>query len=142
MNKVAVSFIIILFLIGGLVFFALGFILGSSLAQNPLQQLYDSRVIQHVNAYALGTITAIEGRSITLKNSNDSMTIPIREPANIARILAPENPSDSFQAPIREPFLFENLKVGDRINIFTEVNLQSALEGIAIDVIVSTFSSP
>jgi len=103
---------------------------------NPdrIEALQKSQVIQTVNAFAAGTLGTIEGRILTIENGKDVMAIPIREQANIARIFPPKDTQQST-LPEREPMDFQDLKIGDRINIFIEVSAGGSLEGIGVDVL-------
>jgi hypothetical protein len=139
-EKTTLVLVALLFFAGGLLFAGFGFLVGSSQQTNPLQNLYASGVVQTVNAFATGTVTTIENRTITLKNNQESMAIPIRDHAQIALILPPTNPTNPPRIPEREMLSFEDLSVGDRINIFTEVTPEGSVEGVSIDIIIKTSS--
>jgi hypothetical protein len=140
-EKTTLILVTLLFFTGGLLFAGFGFLVGSSQKTNPLQSLYNSGVVQTVNAFATGTITTIEEQNITLKNNQKTMTIPVRQHAQVALILPPPNPANPPLIPERELLSFEDLMVGDRINLFTEITPEGSLEGVSVDVIIKASRS-
>jgi len=119
-----------------------GFLLGQQYTRsgvlNPIEELQASWTIRSVHVLASGTVVEIGDRTITIEQRDDTRTIPLKAQAPVARLLPPEptgSPKD-VPFPKRELILFEDIQMGDVVNIFAEVKLDGSLEGVGVDVIV------
>lgn len=136
--------LIIIAVIGGIILLGLGFYSGLNYAQkqiekaktsSPLANLLTSKVIGGLNTTAFGEITEISGRNITLSNEGDALTISIKEDATIFRLLPPEGSAETPQPATREEIEFEEIKVGDQVNISCQLKADETLEGVDVMVL-------
>jgi hypothetical protein len=133
---------LILVIIGGLILLGLGYSFGLSLGQKaieetetPLADLLESKVIRGLNTTALGEVIEIAGRNLTLNSDGDTLTISIKENATIYRLVPPEEVTETPQPVEREEIEFEEIKVGDQVDIPCELKADGTLEGIDVTVL-------
>lgn len=135
---------LIFLIIGGLILLGLGYGYGFLSGQKeiagiktdgPLTDLIDSKVITKLNAFALGEVTETSGRSLTLNNQGDTLTILVKEEATINRLLPSEGEIEAPQAAETEEIEFEEIKIGDRVNIVCELKADGSLEGVQVVVL-------
>lgn len=131
---------LIFLLVGGLVLLGLGYIIGqaqteSSQTKTPLSSLIESKVTKGLSTTALGEVIEISGRNITLSNEGDILTISIKEDATIARLAPPTETTEAPQPVTREGIELEEIKVGDQINILSQLKADGTLEGIEVTVL-------
>ena len=131
---------LIFLLVGGLVLLGLGYIIGqaqteSSQTETPLSSLIESKVTKGLSTTALGEVIEISGRNITLSNEGDILTISIKEDATIARLAPPTETTEAPQPAARKEIEFAEIKVGDWVNIASQLKADGTLEGI--DVMIS-----
>lgn len=129
-------------IIGGLILFGLGFSLGQkgieeTQTETPLADLLGSKVISGLDTTALGEVTEISGRSLTLSKEGDTLTILIREDAPIYRLVPPEEVAEVPQPVAREEIEFGEIKVGDQINVICQLKADGSLEGEEVIVLSS-----
>ena len=135
---------LILLIAVGLIFLGLGYVFGLSSAQKGIEQsqvgtslsdLLASKIIGQLSTVASGDITEISGRNITLSNEGDILTISIKEDATIARLAPPTETTEAPQPAARKEIEFAEIKVGDWVNIASQLKADGTLEGI--DVMIS-----
>lgn len=137
--------LIIIAVVGGLVLLGIGFSLGLSLGKKvmegtkveaPLAGLLESKVITGLTTAASGEVAEISGRSLTLNNEGDTLTILIREDALIYRLSSPEEKATEVPQPVaREEIEFGEIKTGDTVSIFCQLKADASLEGTEILVL-------
>lgn len=135
---------LIFLIIGGLILLGLGYGCGFLSGQKeiagiktegPLTDLIESKVITRLNALAFGEVTEISGRSLTLKNQGDTLTILVKEEATINRLLPSEGEIGAPRTAETEEIEFEEIKIGDRVNIVCELKTDGSLEGVQVVVL-------
>lgn len=135
--------LIAIVIIGGLILLGIGYSVGLSSGQKavkevkaPLAELLASKVIGSLTTIATGEVTEISDRSLTLSAEGDTLTILIRENAPIYRLVPPEEKTPKIPQPVvREEMNFEEIKVGDRVNIFCQLKADASLEGIEVIIL-------
>ena len=132
--------LIMIGVIGGLIFLALGFYAGLSYAQKQIKEtgtesaladLLTSKIIGQLTTIASGDITEISGRSLTLNSEEETLTVLIVEDASIYRLSLPEE-ATTPQPATREEIDFAEIKVGDRANVSCVLKADSTLEGVEV----------
>jgi len=132
--------LIMIGVIGGLIFLALGFYAGLSYAQKQIKEtgtesaladLLTSKIIGQLTTIASGDITEISGRSLTLSSEEETLTVLIGEDASIYRLSLPEE-ATTPQPATREEIDFSEIKVGDRANVSCVLKADSTLEGVEV----------
>ena len=132
--------LIMIGVIGGLIFLALGFYAGLSYAQKQIKEtgtesaladLLTSKIIGQLTTTASGDITEISGRSLTLNSEEETLTVLIVEDASIYRLSLPEE-ATTPQPATREEIDFAEIKVGDRANVSCVLKADSTLEGVEV----------
>jgi len=132
--------LIMIGVIGGLIFLALGFYAGLSYAQKQIKEtgtesaladLLTSKIIGQLTTTASGDITEISGRSLTLNSEEETLTVLIVEDASIYRLSLPEE-ATTPQPATREEIDFSEIKVGDRANVSCVLKADSTLEGVEV----------
>lgn len=124
----------------------LGYILGivqiRPIIQTPGEKitLPESKVILNWTATASGEITKISNRTLTLNNEGDELAILIIEEAPIISLILPEEPAEPGEevgemVPEQKEIKFEELKVGDRVDVFTELTPEREWRGINVVVV-------
>jgi len=102
----------------------------------PLADLLSSKVIKGLTTTATGEVSAISGRNLTLGNDGDTLTISIRGDAPIYQIIPPAEEATLVPQPVtRKEIKFEEIKVGDKVNISSELKADGSLEGIDVAVL-------
>jgi len=136
--------LIVVVLIGGIVLGGLGFYCGLSYANNkvsqikvesPLASLFSSKVISGLTAVAVGQIKEISGRNLVLTVDGSDLTVFIKEDAPIGRLLPTKENTNIPQPMTREDIKFEDMKVGDQVNIFCNLKTDLSLEGSNINIL-------
>lgn len=132
---------LIFLIIGGLILLGLGYGYGFLSGQKeiagiktegPLTDLTESKVITRLNAFAFGEVTETSGWSLTINNQGDTLTVLVKEEATINRLLPSEG---EIEAPQTEEIEFEEIKIGDRVNIVCELKADGSLEGVRVVVL-------
>ncbi len=135
---------LIFLIIGGLILLGLGYGYGflsgqkeiaGTKTEGPLADLIESKVITRLNAFAFGDVTKISGQSLTLSNQEDTFTVLIKEEITINRLSSTEGETEASQAVETEEIEFEEIKIGDRVNIVCELKADGSLEGIEMVVL-------
>ena len=123
---------------GGLLLLVLGYFLGSfadtakttppATAASllfPLAELMESGVIGAITSTASGEVIKISGRTLTLEAEGDIWNVPVREGASVHRLVRPEV----------EELTFEEIKIGDRVDIALYLKADGTIEGRHIAVL-------
>jgi hypothetical protein len=97
-----------------------------------LSVLDNSKVIQSKNATAVGEISKIEGRTITLVSEGDVLDIPIKEEAEISTIIIETSEEETI--PSISGITFEDLKVGDLVAVQLDLGPNDTFEGNSVIV--------
>ncbi len=132
--------IIILFLLGGLALLIVGGYAGilieaQKAASQPeigskLTELAKSKVVPSI--MAVGEVTNISDRTITLTSQEESLAIPIAEDAKITSfVFSAEEPSF---APQQKTINFEDIKLGNKASISLKILPDGGFEGVSIGV--------
>jgi uncharacterized protein YpmB len=133
---IILAIIIVLILIIGLSFSYGYWFKGKEMPESKLAQLEKSKVASSWLFTANGEITEISGRSLTLTEEEESLTIPIKESAKIVSLRVVEPLAEPVEgAPVEteeKEIKFEDLKIGDRASILVEVKATGELEGSSI----------
>jgi len=98
---------------------------------NPLE----SKVMENWSATASGKVTEISGRSLTLNNEGDILTILISEEASFGRIVPTEENEKSLGPLTRKEIEFSEIKVGDQVKISCRLNPEGLLEGLIVTIL-------
>ena len=130
-------------IIGGIVLLAIGCSAGIIIQTQKTASQLDkaTRVIESVHSkvipsiIAVGEVTNISERTITLTREEDSLEIPIKENAEITALVFS---SDGEGSPVQEEIEFSDIKVGNNVNISLKVLPEEGFQGISVIV----FSSP
>ncbi len=134
---------IILAIIGGIILLAIGCSAGIIIQTQKTASQFDkaARVIESVHSkvipsiIAVGEVTDISGRTVTLTREEDSLAVFIKEDAEITVLVFYSNGEGS---PVQEEIEFSDIKVGNNVNISLRVLPEEGLQGISVVV----FSSP
>jgi hypothetical protein len=94
--------------------------------------LDNSKVIQSKNATAVGEISKIEDRTITLISEGDVLDIPIKEEAEISTIVLETSEEETI--PTISDITFDDLKVGDLVAVQLKLGSGDTFEGISVIV--------
>ena len=95
-----------------------------------LTELSKSKIVPSI--MAIGEVTNISDRTITLTSQEESLTIPIAKDAKITSfVFSAEEPSF---APQQKTINFEDIKVGNRANISLRILPDGEFEGVSIVV--------
>ena len=133
----------IILIIVGIILLVLGFCLGGNWSQNkigkiktesPLVDLLSSKIINGLTTTASGEVTEMSDRNLTLSSEGNTLTIPIRKGVSIYRLAAPKV-AETPQSKTREEIEFEEIKVGDKVNITCQLKEDGSLEGIDVTVL-------
>jgi len=92
--------------------------------------LEESKVIQSQWASARGEVTEIKDRTLTLVANGDSLTVPVREGAELIAMIRKDEGVGSEPKEIE----FKEIKVGDRIVIQMEL-VEGNFEGRGVTVL-------
>lgn len=84
---------------------------------------------------ALGKVTNIDGRNITLNRNNQELTIKIKEDAKITSAFKSAVPGENRFSVVEKPDTFENIKKGDGLRINIKVLENGKLEGDVVTII-------
>lgn len=132
-NKILI--IAILAVIGGAVFLGAGYLAGIGVKQeqpknfektvNAVKSLSSSKVVPSITA--MGKVTKISGRNITLTNGEESIEIYIKDDAKIYSSQKESN--------------FGAITVGDNLNIRIKISPDGQIDGSSV-VIMPTLESP
>lgn len=126
--------LILIAVIGGVILLGLGFYSGLNYAQrqiekakteSPLANLLKSKIIKGLNPTALGKITSISGRNLTLE---DGLTVSINENAAIYRLLPATGEAAGAPQPVEKKEIeFGEIKVGDLVSVSCELKVDGSL---------------
>ena len=83
-----------------------------------------SKLITSVTSY--GQISAIDGRSITINYSGESLVVPIVEKAKVLSLEMGKT------GPTQKEVEFSAIKVGDNVNIFLKVLDDGKMQGTSV----------
>ncbi len=115
-----------------------GYILGSIQQQQISNKTKEdfimvkkSKVIQNLRALAMGDVTKISNRTLTLNYENDILSIPIKEDALINRFVLNEETKRGETQEIN----FEDIMVGNKISISIEIKSDGGLEGTMVSIL-------
>jgi len=109
----------------GIVFLGIGFYSGLSWAKmknksqapgGSASALQSPKVIQNWNGTAVGQVSKISGRVLTLSSGGDKLDVFIREDAKIQSINVAETDKKKAQQEAKE-LQFSDIKVGDAVTI-------------------------
>ena len=123
--------IAVLFLIG--ISFGYGYKTGLRVPQ--LSILETSKVIQARYATAQGEIAEISGRTLTLTEEGDTLSVPIKEGAGLITFIASEREEGKMVAPEIQEIEFKDIKVGDKVVIQLELKASGEFEGTSLTVL-------
>ena len=135
--------LIVVALIGAIILGGLGFYCGLSYAkkeisqikiEGPLAGLFSSKVISGITVATVGQIKEISGRNLTLTAEGSDLTVFVKEDASIDRFLPVKGDSKVPQTMSIEKIKFEDIKVGDNVNIFCNLKTDLSLEGVNVTV--------
>ena len=94
-----------------------------------------SKVIPSIVAY--GKVTKIEGRNVTVSYGGDTLVVPVKDDA---QVFAFTN-TTATSAPIQQKSTFNEVKVGNNINISVKVLDDGQMLGESIFIMPSTTGS-
>lgn len=142
---------IALLVIGAIIIFVLGVVLGFFITkmfvvpvaqqQTPTDQnaktlkMLSSKVVP---LYANGIVTKIDGMNVTLTSYGDSLVVPISITAKINLFVQPTG----GKSPYYQPVQLSSIKTGDRLNINLELTPGNKLEGKMVYIFPSTSGGP
>jgi len=128
---------LVLVIIGALILVGLASGFGYQLGQksvgatpeNQLPTVLESKVTQKWSGLAVGVVTEISGRNLTLTKNGDSLTIPVLETAKIYFAISEELEKKP------ESISFEEIKVGDEVNVGI-ATIENDLVGETVTILV------
>jgi len=139
--------VVIIAIVVGLVCFGIGYSLtpktleeggeetvmkGNENTETALANLLTSKVVD-LSSTVSGEVTEISGRSLTVQNNEDTLTLSIKEDASIYRMVPPEEEATIVPQPMtKEEVEFGAIEKGDRVNIFAELKADATLEGVEV----------
>ena len=95
-----------------------------------------SKVIPPIIAY--GRVTKIDGKNITLNFSGENLIAKMDDNAQIFKFSSPSSSTkDSQPSSTRQETKFENIKVGDNLNITFKVLSDGTLLGQSVSILNS-----
>ncbi|MGD0576647.1 MAG: hypothetical protein ABSA74_01050 [Candidatus Staskawiczbacteria bacterium] len=121
-----------LFLIGG----GLGIVStqkGSQRTKIEATNSLSSKVVSSIIAY--GQVKNIDGRNITLSNLDDNLTISIADNAQVYSFTTPVAGKNGGTAPVQQTVKFENIKIGDNVNVAIKLLPSGQLEGSSVIIL-------
>ena len=133
---------LIILIIVGVVLFLLGGAVGIIAIQGGAQQgkikmanSLSSKVVSSIVAY--GQVKSIDARNLTLANLGDSLTVPVASTAQIYAFITPATTgkSKTTSAPIQQTVSFQNIKVGDNVNVTIRLLATGQLEGSSVIIL-------
>lgn len=134
-KKLAILIIagIVLVLLGGVagVIFQAKFLSPQSKSMNALS----SKVISSIVAY--GQVKNINGKNVTLSNLGDNLLISIADNAQVYSFTTPPG-SAKNTAPVQQTGKFDDLKVGDNVNVAVKLLPTGQLEGVSVIILSQT----
>jgi preprotein translocase subunit YajC len=120
---------IILLLAGGAIGFAIKSFNKVQLQKNEAVSSLSSKVITSVTAY--GEITKIDGETLTISNAGETLSVLMANTAKV-RILAPKEGSTT---PVQQDAKFEDLKVGQKVNVIMKVSATGEMQGSSVVIL-------
>lgn len=113
---------------------ALGIFLPKPLALENLTKIkaannLSSKVVSSIVAY--GQVESINGRDIILSNLGDNLAISISNSAKVYSFVIKKGAT----APVQQPVEFENIKVGDKVNVAVKILPSGQLEGSSVIIL-------
>jgi len=103
--------------------------------ETSLPNVLESKVIQRWSGLAAGRIIEISGRNVTLSSGEETIDISIREDAPVYRVVLVKGETETPAPAAREEVEFEDVKVGDRVNVSCLLKTDAPLEGIAVTIL-------
>ncbi|MDP3882990.1 MAG: hypothetical protein Q8Q48_02955 [Candidatus Staskawiczbacteria bacterium] len=88
-----------------------------------------SKVIPSVVAY--GRVTKIEGRNISLTYMGDSLTVQVKDGAQVSSFVS----SSGSKTPVQTKASFNDIKIGNDINISVKVLTDGQLQGESVFIL-------
>jgi len=131
-------------IVGGVVLLSLGFYSGSywvkqqalKVGSEPsVANLLNSKVINGLTAVANGQIKEVSGRNLIIAANGETLSVSVKDDADIGRLLPTKENTNIPQPMAREDIKFEEMKVGDQVNIFCNLKTDLSLEGSNITVL-------
>lgn len=120
---------VVLFLLGG----ALGVLLQGQMGPQKTKvaavQSLSSKAISSVVAY--GQVDSINGRDITLSNLGDSLTVSLLDNAQVYSFTTQKGST----APVQQTLKFENIKVGDKVNVAVKLLPTGQMQGSSVIIL-------
>lgn len=89
-----------------------------------------SRVISSIVAY--GQIENIDGRNLTLSNFGDNLSILILDNAQVYSFTTP---SVKNATPSQQTVKFENIKIGDKVNVAVKLLPNGQMQGSSVIIL-------
>ena len=141
-NKVLITITLI---IGGLALLIVGCFIGilfqtqKTAPQLKQAEAISSKVISTI--IAVGEVTNISERNVTLVSEKEKLTIFVRENARIISFVYPEveeGEEGILTGPVRERIEFKDIKVGDNLNVDLKILPDGGLETISV-IVLSSF---
>jgi hypothetical protein len=130
-------------LIGVVVGSIVGYVLGQTALPpaaettqlGSLKALLGSKVVNDINIFVSGKITAISGRDLTVEDKGEKLVVTVGEQTNI--FTAPAVPADSGKELTAPPqkIKFEELKVDDRISAVLSLSAEGKIDTTNIVVL-------
>jgi preprotein translocase subunit YajC len=116
---------IIIFLIGGILGIFIYRLQNKNIVENKKAvSSLSSKVVSSVVVY--GQVKSINGKSITLSNLGDDLTIIIADNAQVFSFAT---------ATVQQKVNFEDIKVGDSVNISVKLLSTGQLEGLSVIIL-------
>jgi hypothetical protein len=103
--------------------------------EDGFSKLVKSSFVQSWTASIYGKITAISGRNISLALSEKTLSVPIKENAIISEVSFTglmEGSTSKFET---KDIRFEDLAIGQKVNIVADVAKDGAMQGVNVTVI-------
>jgi len=142
MNKIIIPIIII----GSLILLGIGFFLGFSFQtpqvapeqeetpQEEAPQILESissKIISSITA--MGKVTKISGDTITLTQGTENLSIRVKKGAKVSSFVTPTPVEQGETGAIEQKTVsFEDIKVGDSLNIGLEILSDGTVEGLFV----------
>jgi hypothetical protein len=120
---------IVIFLIGGISGIFLAGTVGPQKAKIETANNLSSKVVSSMVAY--GQVKSISGKNITLSNLGDTLAIPIAGNAQLYSF----STVSSTGVPVQQTIKFEEIKIGDKVNIAVKLLPDGKIQGTSVIVL-------
>jgi hypothetical protein len=135
------KYITILLSVAGILLIAFVFYLGMlfqssskiQLIKNQTVSTLSSKTVSSINAY--GKVSNINGKNVTLSNLGDRLVILMTDTSHIYSIVAPSLGKKTVNVPIQKTIYFEDIKVGDSVNVVLKLLSDGQLQGQSLVVL-------